>query len=177
MKFIDKVKAFFGENPEIAEQAGITKEDLAEHAGTPATVPVVTAPDPAIQRQIEAANAQLAAVSAKILGDAAGSFAEETIRGKRAFAAERESLESLFRQGAIADGEGGKPALNADGSIREGANLKAIRDSIAVRPTHRLFEQEIPDEAPKGSDLDDSERKRLLAMTGTGRAVLKQEAK
>jgi len=176
MKLIDKVKAFFGENPDIAMQAGITQEDLADSIAQPAA-PAPAAVDPAIQKQIEAANAQLAAVTTKIVGDAAASFADQAIRAKRAFPGERASLEALYRQAAASDGEAGAPMLSADGSVREGANVKAVRDAVAARPAHKLFEQEIPDEAPKGSGIDDDERKRLLAMTGTGRAVLSQEAK
>lgn len=159
---LEKIKAFFRSNPEIAAQAGISTEeiDVAEAPAALITAPAAKEPDP-----------EIAALRQHIIKQAAVSFADQMVAGAKAVPAQKEGIVSTFV--ALAGTDGTKVA---NGDVVLGDAVKGFMATISAAPQHKFHEQEVPDPKPD-EDKKAAEVERVLGMTAIGQKAAALAAK
>ena len=170
----DRLRSLFGKAPEAVAEAGIdpTELDRIEFAEPTPTL------DPAIENQLAEFKATNDRLISGQLHTQATLFAEDLIRSAKAVPSQRDSLISLYRSAALADGKG-TVRFAESGSLVDGANLSALRQLFSEAVPHTPFTTQIPNGDPNG-DADGPDPKmieRLRGATPLGRQTLQKEAK
>ena len=130
-RWIKALNVMHGSNTLPAEFADFLPEDLVVMSTPPPPVP----PNPA---EVQFA-ARIRGMETTMLHKEAVNFAESAVRDQRIFPNEKENLIVRFKQ-AVLDDRGDQVLFAEDGSLQEGERLKAIQDSITLRPKHGLLD-------------------------------------
>jgi hypothetical protein len=156
---LEKIKAFFRSNPEIAAQAGISTEEI-DVADAPAAL-VPATPDP-----------EIAALRQHIIKQAAVGFADSMVTSAKAVPAQRDGIVSTFV--ALAGTDGTKVA---NGDVVLGEAVKGFIATISAGTPNKFGQQEINDPKPDDDDKQAAEVERVLAMTPMGQKAAQIAAK
>lgn len=185
IKLGDAIKHLFGAvrtedlNAEVevpeAVQAVFSSSAPAPSTSTPA---VSTPAEPVKDEAAEAQAATFKAVAKNLVNAAAYAFADGVIRDKKALPAQRETIAAMFGTSVENDAQGGS-MFSAEGTVNEGANVKALREFFANAPTHAFSGEAIPDGVGvvhfggKATQEPDAARMtELLGKTAFGQSIL-----
>lgn len=181
MKVFDK--EWWGNMFGAAQEAGIAPAEFDAEPLAKVTGKLVT-PDPEVARL----RTELAKAKAERITSDATHFADEQITAHKALPAEREAIIAAFTQAAQDDGAHGAVTF-ADG--KTSSRVDQLKAMFTARPSHTLTQELIPnqdgaavfankDTQPRTPDanapMTPERRKELLSKSGTGRALLKDEA-
>ena len=185
MNLFEKIAAYFkGGQPEDFSP------DKLSYDGKPVEVPATAKvepdtkeqpkpadPDAAFKAQLDAMQLQMANAAEATLREKASAYADTVIAAHKAVPAQKEQIAALFVQAVKADA-GGKALFSADGTLIEGASVKALREFHDKTPAHIFTDAvtaagsltAIGTEA--GTALSPERKEALLKTTPAGRAVL-----
>lgn len=133
---------------------------------------LIDTPVPDASAELDALRAQVAALQATQRQIEASAYAAQLLQERRIVPSEQAQVAALYVQAASDD---------ASMPLQNGSRVAVLQSAYAARPPHRLTEELVPDGrlvalANSGDQEDTATRKRkLLAMTPLGRAVLKED--
>lgn len=196
MKLKEAIKHLFGldsvdPEAEVNLPASGSPAPGPETPATPATPAAAATTEtpagetPVFSAQLEALKAQNAALAQQAVGAAAYAFADGLIREKKALPAQREQIAGMFRGAVNADAKDGV-FFNADSTVIEGSQVKALKAYFEAAPVHAFSGEALPSDTMVvfaggggggNAGMDAEKKAALLAKTGLGQKAAKEAGK